>query len=580
MEDKIGHFSSAVWDFRQARRRAALETLLARFRGESPELLSYEEVRRKLKATARIERGLHDIPLNAIVGSVGRYTDFTRSFLPKQDADEFRWVRVKVAATSMEGLPPIDVYKIGDIYFVKDGNHRVSIARELGAKSIQAYVTEVHTRVPLTPEVQPDDLILKAEYAGFLERTRIDKWCPDADFTVTAPGQYATLEEHIDVHRYYMGLDLQRDIPYEEAVVHWYEHVYLPIIHIIRRHNLLREFPNRTGADLYLWLSEHRKALKTALGWEVNPEAAAEDLAHRFSGNFTRVIQRVGSKLLDVLTPDPLESGPPPGEWREKRVRYREDRLFHDILVPLNGEESGWRALDQAVEIARREEGRVLGLHVVPTEAHKETLKTLETEAAFAQRCADADVPGSFALDVGAVGRQIVARARWADLLVASLNYPPGKTPFAKLKSGFRTLIQRSPIPVLAIPCCLFPFESALLAYDGSPKSKEALFVTTYLAARWQDFALVVLTVETNGRAADDHVEYARGYLEEHGVAATYKQERDVPVEKAILRTAEAHESDLIVMGSYSRGALLEVFLGSAVNQVLRERRRPVLICR
>ncbi|HOU15818.1 MAG TPA: universal stress protein [Anaerolineae bacterium] len=580
MEDELGHFSSVVQDFRQARRKAALEMLLARFRGASPELLSYEDVRRKLKATASVERGLHDIPLDAIVGSVGRYADFTRSFLPKQDTDQSRWVRVKVATTSMEGLPPIEVYKIGEVYFVKDGNHRVSIARELGAKSIQAYVTEVATRVPLTPDVQPDDLILKAEYVGFLERTHIDELCPDADFTVTAPGQYVTLEDHINVHRYYMGLDLRRDITPAEAVVHWYHHIYLPIIYIIRRHNLLREFPDRTETDLYLWLSEHREALKAEIGWEINPEAAAEDLAQRFGGKFTRTIRRALQKLLEIMTPDPLESGPPPGEWREKKTRYREDRLFHDILVPLNGEESGWRALDQAIEIARREEGRVYGLHVVPTEAHKETRRAIEAEREFARRCAAANVPGNFAFAVGAVGRQIIARAQWADLLVASLTYPPGSQLFAKLKSGFRTLVQRAPIPVLAVPGSLFPFKSALLAYDGSPKSREALFVMSYLAARWQDFALTVLTVETNGKAADEPLASAQRYLEEHGLQATYLQQRARSVAQAILQTAEERQSDLIVMGSYSRAAPVEMFFGSAVNQVLRERRRPVLICR
>ncbi|NIU60739.1 MAG: universal stress protein, partial [Pseudomonas stutzeri] len=225
---------------------------------------------------------------------MGRYNDFTRSFLPRQDSDQERWAKVHVAATGLVGLPPIEVYQIGEAYFVLDGNHRVSVARQLGATHIQAYVTEVRTRVPLSPDVQPDDLILKAEYADFLEHTCLDEIRPEADLSVTAPGQYRVLEEHIEVHRYFMGLEQEREIPYEEAVGHWYDEVYLPVVQVIRERGILRDFPGRTETDLYLWLSEHRAALEQALGWEIEPEAAATDLAAQFSPRPQRVVARVG----------------------------------------------------------------------------------------------------------------------------------------------------------------------------------------------------------------------------------------------------------------------------------------------
>ena len=152
-------------------------------------MLSYEDVRQKLRAYGSSERGLQDIPLDAIVGSVGRYNDFTRDFLPRLDVNKDRWARVMAASNKMAGLPPIDVYKIGDVYFVQDGNHRVSVARQLGSRTIQAYVTEVQTRVPMSPDTRPDDMIVKAEYAGFLERTRLDELRPEADLSVTIPSQ-------------------------------------------------------------------------------------------------------------------------------------------------------------------------------------------------------------------------------------------------------------------------------------------------------------------------------------------------------------------------------------------------------
>ena len=157
-----------------------------------------------------------------------------------------------MATTRLTGLPPIEVYNIGDAYFVKDGNHRVSVARQLGNETIQAYVTEVRTRVPMTADLTPDDLILKAEYADFLEQTHLDELRPDADLNVTIPGQYPKLLEHIAVHQYYRGLDLDREVSYLEAVAHWYDTVYLPIIELISERGIMRSFPDRTETDLYL----------------------------------------------------------------------------------------------------------------------------------------------------------------------------------------------------------------------------------------------------------------------------------------------------------------------------------------
>ena len=185
--------SSALRDFREARRKAAFEDLKSRLTGRSDDLLSYAEVNRALGLGTSAERTLADIPLDAIVGSVGRYSDFTRSFLPRRSSDAERWAKVKLKMQYHGGLPPIEVYRVGGVYFVLDGNHRVSVARELGATHIQAYVTEVGARIPLTPDVKPDQLIIMARQARFLERTQLDRSQPEADLTVTAPGQYRAL---------------------------------------------------------------------------------------------------------------------------------------------------------------------------------------------------------------------------------------------------------------------------------------------------------------------------------------------------------------------------------------------------
>jgi nucleotide-binding universal stress UspA family protein len=574
---------AAVSDFHRARRKAAMQELTARLKGESLDLVAYEEIRQRLKASSQRDRGLQDISIDAIGGSVGRYTDFNRHFLPRQEIDAHRWARLKIAATGLQGFPPIEVYQLGDVYFVRDGNHRVSVARELGQTHIHAYVTEVEMEVPLTPDLQPDDLILKVEYAEFLRWSGLRKVLPDADLVLTAPGKYPNLKEHINVHRYYMGIEEQHRISLQTAVRHWYETIYTPVVETIQRLGLMRDFPDRTEADLYLWIAEHRAALEQSLGWGVESAAAAEDLADSYSSQPERVLARVGGKLVQALTPETLGlAAPPAGEWREKRqVRHGAEpaRLFSNILVTLDGKEAGWRALDQAFQLARYEAGRILGLHIRPAQTPHDTAESEDVLRTFEAHCRAADVPGQLAIGTGSIGHEIAMRARWADLVVAPLNHPPGADPIAKLRSGFRTMIVQSPCPVLALPAPLFPLSNVLLAFDGSPKSREAMYVATYLAGGWSDLSLVVLTTHPEAEFVSRNLEDARAYLTSRGVTAEYVGLDRTDVAGAIVDTADAHGTSLIVMGGYGYNPVLEVMLGSAVNDVLRIARYATLVC-
>ncbi len=570
--------SAAIEDFRAARLRAALEEILARFTGQSAELLSYEDVRHKLRATGATPRGVRDIPLNAIVGSVGRYSDFTRSFLPKQNSDLERWTRVEVAASGPAELPVIEVYQVGEAYFVLDGNHRVSVARQKGLEFISAHVTEVHTRVPLSPDTQPDDLIIKAEAAAFLESTHIDESCPGADLAVSIPGQYDRLVNHIEVHRYFMEVREGHEIPFEEAACRWYHEAYLPVVQVIRAQGILRDFPGRTETDLFLWISQHRVAIREELGLDLKPESAVTRLVDQFNPKPERVAARLGRRLLDLVMPDEFGAGPPPGQWRTEHVAARpETRLFSDVLAAINGEEAGWQALDLALEVARREEGQVHGFHAEPSEVNLTSERIQMVEAEFNRRCQAAGLAGKLAFEVGGVASKIRERSEWVDLIVLSLAYPPEPQLAARLASGFRTILYNCARPVLAVPEPVSRLERALLAYDGSPKADEALFVATYLAGQW-DLSLVVVTVESE-RIKSETMGRAQSYLETHGVQAKYIQARG-PVAQAILRTADKDGSDLILMGSYGPHPLLEAVRDSTVNHVLRASRRPMLICR
>lgn len=571
--------SPAAQDFRRARSRAMLQEIVASLTGRPANLLAYHEVRERLKGKELGERTLEQIPLEAIVGSVGRYYDFTRSFLPRQDRDEERWIEAREALTGSGPVRPIAVYRIDQVYFVVDGNHRVSVARQLGDTHIWAYVTDVKTKVSLSPDVDPEALILKAEYTDFLEKTHLDELRPEATMSVTVPGQYQILEEEIRNHQLRMDLERMVDTPYREAVTDWYDRIYTPVVHVIRQQNILRYFPGRTETDLYVWVSEHRARLRKELGWDIEPEAATTDLATRFSPRPSQVVARVGEKILEAVTPEEVEAGPPPGQWRRERVAARQARrMFADILVAVDGHETGWCAVEHALFVARHEGARVHGLHVVPTEEDRGRPDVQSIRIAFDRRCAEAGVEGKLILETGHVAREVCVRARWTDLVVLSLTYPPAPKPIVRLSSGLSSIIRRCPRPVLTVPRSSPQLQRALLAYDGSPKAEEALYVATYLATRWS-IPLVVITVLEAGRTTSDTLDRARRYLERRGGEATFVKGYG-PAAEEIMRTVSVHQCDLIIMGGYGSAPVREIVLGSKVDKVLRKSRQPVLICR
>ena len=550
------NYLSAMHDFNNARRKAAIQEILARLAGKSSELLSYEEVVEKLKLNVRTERGVHDIPLKAIVGSVGRYNEFTRGFLPLKSGDQVRWARVKTMVDDPlgTGMPPIDVYKVGEVYFVSDGNHRVSIARQEGFEFIEAHVIEVKTDIPLTADTQPDDLIIKAEYADFLAQTDFANLRPGVDLSVTVPGQYEKLLEHIQVHRYFMGIDFKRDISYPEAVGHWYDTVYTSITEPVRERGLMRWFPGRTETDIYLWVSEYRAGLENELGWSIRPEAAAQNLATQENPSIN--VNNIGS-------------------WRAAKMidRYT-DCLFRDILVPITGTDESWLALEQAALVAKKEGSDLHGLHVIPPTGKMDESQIQALQMRFSHRCQELNLPSSIAMERGSVPRLVCERALLTDLIVLNTAHPPSPG-LPGLHSGLRQIIRASARPILTVAEKTSPMDNALLAFDGSVKSREALFVATYLAEKWKT-KLTILTVGNN--VQNSVQDYARSYLELHEIRADFVMKsgsRDI-----FLKTILESQINLVVMGGYSGAALKEVVVDSTVNYLLRKTNCSLLICR
>ncbi|MBC7223540.1 MAG: hypothetical protein H5T59_04575 [Anaerolineae bacterium] len=267
----------ALQAFATARRRAFWEQVRGRLRGEPTALLSFEAVRTALGLTFRIAEGMRDVPLDDIVGSVDRVEDFTRRFYPRREDLKHRWVKVAELVLS-SGLGPVSLFRVSEIYFVDDGNHRVSVARAMGAPSIEAEVWRYPCRIRLTRDLGPEDLPNKAALLEFLRHTDLDRVRPDHQVDLTSPERYAILEEHIAGHAKW--LEDQRGgkpVPLGEAVASWYDRVYLPTVKIICDLDLCREFPHLTEGDLYVILLEHRRHLSRLWERPVSLREAIQD---------------------------------------------------------------------------------------------------------------------------------------------------------------------------------------------------------------------------------------------------------------------------------------------------------------
>jgi uncharacterized ParB-like nuclease family protein len=268
-------------DFDSARFRAFRRALLSTLTGRARHLASFEEVLAAARPDGRAAGGIQEIPLDKVVGSAQagvKAADFDAAFLPINRRLRQRWTAIYRAMTEGAGdLPPIDVYKVGDNYYVIDGHHRVSVARALGRETIAARVTEVKTRAPLGDDVDAAALLRAAEYAHFLETTQLDRTRPGARLECSRLGRYEEILRHILGHRYFLGLERGHEPSVEEAAASWYDNVYLPVVELIRKHRVLDQLPGWTEADAYVEVTRRWLALSEA-GADSGPRPALEAL--------------------------------------------------------------------------------------------------------------------------------------------------------------------------------------------------------------------------------------------------------------------------------------------------------------
>ena len=290
-------------DFSRAKTRALLSRIGHALGPAKDRLLPFEEVRRLLKPIRESYEGVKAVPIDRIVGSEGRYRDFNRHFLPKHERLRERWVSIDLAHYSDIELPPVRLYELGGLYFVRDGNHRVSVAAQRGQTHIDAEVTSLDAETRLEPGMTIDDLrlsIIGWEKRDFYANTSFGKLTDDDNLDFTAPGRYDEIIDHINVHKYYINQHSRAELPFWQALVSWYGNVYQPITLAIEDAGLLERFPQRTVSDLYVYVVRHWDELKKKYGLSYPMSEAARDYGKVFGPQPKTFLSRLAAGIARI----------------------------------------------------------------------------------------------------------------------------------------------------------------------------------------------------------------------------------------------------------------------------------------
>ena len=275
--------SAALEDFSRAKRKAKFQSILSALSWKNSDLMSFYEVTSIIKPKSETYLGMQTIPVAKIIGSEGRYHDFSSAFFPKREMLKNRWCSVDSAVLNDVILPPISVYSLGGYYFVRDGNHRVSVAKAQGVEYIDAEVVELDSEIPLSPDMSMKEL--KEKVVDYERNTFIAQYKPSylpmGDIVFTSPGSYPEMVNHILVHKYYINQNLDHEITFEEA--------------------LLSAFPGQTEGDMYMWIvrkwDEYKKSDSTMSAAEAVRKAGKEK-----GSDFLHLLGRYAKYYLSKLS--------------------------------------------------------------------------------------------------------------------------------------------------------------------------------------------------------------------------------------------------------------------------------------
>ena len=271
--------TQAEQDFYRAKTKTLASRIFRMLKPSLSELMPFDQAKQLIRPQSETYRGVTPVLLEKIAGSEGRYRDFNRFFFPKKEHLKARWAGIDELQYKDVILPPVILYEMGGVYFVRDGNHRVSVARAKGQEFIDAEVISLQSEIHLDPEMSIQDIkraVIKYEKTRFYKETNYPNIVGTDDLNFSEPGRYDTIKEHVLVHKYFLNQNMSEEIPFHQALFSWHENVDQPICHAIEAENLLSLFSGRTVSDLYLFLVAHWDELKRKFGRFVEIEEAAE----------------------------------------------------------------------------------------------------------------------------------------------------------------------------------------------------------------------------------------------------------------------------------------------------------------
>ncbi|MCP4718504.1 MAG: hypothetical protein GY860_03520 [Desulfobacteraceae bacterium] len=278
--------------FSKARSRAFTQELKDLLLRRSKRLLPFDEIKEKFELWYGKDIGLMSVPLDLIVGSQGRYRNFTRHFLPLDENLRNRWKQIETAVASGKDLPPVELYKVCNAYFVKDGHHRVSVAKAKKKISIEAKVFEYNCDLSLDDKTDLEQIAILETYHRFLRETGLKK-TRNPKLHLTVLGGYPILMEHIQRHRFYLMEKKKNKISIEEASISWFDNIYSPMVVLINKNGIMEKFPHRTKTDFYIWISKY----KNRLFQDVFVSDEAKSVIDSYSKIFSNPIRKLLGKL-------------------------------------------------------------------------------------------------------------------------------------------------------------------------------------------------------------------------------------------------------------------------------------------
>lgn len=277
-QDVVG--VQAQEDFSRVRSKAWINEMQHVMHPDKRKLLSLHDVKKVLKPKNEVYIGLQTVPITKIVGSEGRYNDFDNHFFPRTNGLRQRWINIDKAHLSDVILPPIQLYELGGLYFVRDGNHRVSVAKAQGVEFIDAEIISLQSEIVLPASVKLDTLlteVIRYEKRVFYSETHFGDLTDNWDLDFTEAGRYDVIYNHILVHKYFINENQHTEIAFSDALLSWFTTVYLPVIAVVEKYRLLSGFKGRTKSDLYVWIVKHWDRLKQKNGNDFSLDKAAQD---------------------------------------------------------------------------------------------------------------------------------------------------------------------------------------------------------------------------------------------------------------------------------------------------------------